>query len=131
MREFKFRAWDKNCEALIIWSEIEQLDEEGFVPFLDMMKDDRYLVMQYTGLTLEDKDVYEHDILLIVAEDENHNEIGRETCVVDFDRQSFVFAPSLKHRGLTQDALFKRYNARYLRWEVIGNIHENPELLNS
>lgn len=129
MREIKFRAWDKEAELMASWEEIDQLDADGLEPFLDMLKNERYEILQYIGLIVNKKPIYEHDIVLIVAEDGDGKEIGREKCVITFDRQSFVFAPSLNHRGLTRDELFSRYKASYLRWELLGNIYENPELL--
>lgn len=149
MRQIKFRAWDDARKVMIedfqffksgdlnadwiipkhaVWEDIK-----GDNNIVDMSKyphmRQQFEVMQYTGLIINEQEIYEHDVLRIVAEDENGNEIGKETCVVDFDRQAFVFAPSLKQRGLTQDALFKHYKAHYLRWKLLGNIYENPELL--
>lgn len=151
MRTIKFRAWDDSEKEMIEdfqWFKSGDSNGDWIIPKHKVWEDikgenntvemnkyphmrQQFGVMQYTGLDINDTEIYEHDVLLIVAEDGDGKEIGRETCVVDFDRQSFVFAPTLKHRGLTQDELFRRYKARYIRWELLGNIYENPELLES
>lgn len=85
---------------------------------------------QFTGLRdVENQEVYTKDIVKIRFYDEHQNLIAEETNIVDFDRAAFVFAPSEKHRGLSLDGFGNRYHWSYYEIEVIGNIFENPELL--
>jgi uncharacterized phage protein (TIGR01671 family) len=71
--------------------------------------------LQYTGLKDKNgKDIYEGDIVLY---DDEH----KEKHVISFGDGKF----GIKLRGE-----FWSFNVRYIdEYEVIGNIHENPELL--
>jgi len=131
MREIKFRAWDKNEERMI-YSGTEQND----YPFvwqlhntgIDVLEHDgtdwnrlKDLVFeQYTGLKDKNgKEIYEGDVLerfpywgwYVVYE----NGCFRMSWINEVQRVNW------KHYSLNQEMTED--------WEVIGNIHENPELL--
>ncbi len=88
-------------------------------------------VGQFTGLYDKNgREIYEGDILRIYGLSKTEKMLEQpEIDVVNFDRGAFVFAPSLKHRGLTLDKMFERHKAATMYLEVIGNIYETPELL--
>jgi len=116
MREIKFRAWDKehnvmrNFERIAGWSMSELND-----------KDTSQLYMQYTGL----KDIYEGDII----EDEEG-----DNYLIFWCESSFAFKADLI--GIDDDGkrTYGKFDEFYLfdisSPMVIGNIYENPELLN-
>ena len=145
-REIKFRAWDKekgqmlpvtlmdfnewwiSCKPVtdIKASPLEYGERNSF----KNENTDRHILMQYIRLKdVVNKDIYEGDIVKNRFFDENQNLIAEEINVVDFDRGSFVFAPALKHRGLSLDEFSNRYHWKYIEYEIVGNIYEDSELL--
>lgn len=132
MREFKFRAWDKINKRL---EEIDGYDlylADGNVyevypdsfgyecAFEKKNVSDRYEIMQYTGIKDKNgKEIYEGDIAIANLK---YFDIKNKKCKVIFKNGSF----GLQY-GYCDD-----YFKSFLAWddyEVIGNIYENPELL--
>lgn len=130
MKEIKFRAWDVENERWLPINEI--VNDWGSTPWIDAMytadtefglhdSGNTLVWQQYTGLKDKNgKEIYEGDILRGTASDDSR-EYTKNGCVV-----------------------FKEHELRYeldedfclpLNWyeslEVIGNIYENPELLQS
>jgi hypothetical protein len=109
-RIIKFRAWDKNNDAMFI--EIETgitFEDESHYKFSDFLEnDERWEVMQFTGLSDKlGKGIYEGDIL----EYENKR-------IEEVDFMNFIYS-SLDYGAdeIVSDC------------KVIGNIYENPELI--
>ena len=106
MREIKFRAWDKDLNRM--WSD-PSVNYES-------LKDESLVWMQYTGLKDRNgKEIYEGDIrcgkYYFDTEDQTRFQ------VMKWDKKSTCFywdGPEIP---------------RFIGVEVIGNIHENPELL--
>lgn len=107
MREIKFRAWHKNAQ------EFTELDFDVFdycfgwiVQHDGSINPNDFVFMQYTGLKDKNgKEIYEGDVL-----DNKEAVFFRAGC---FMTSIAALALSNNHR------------------EVIGNIYENPELLNN
>lgn len=91
-------------------------ERNGVIEDFDIVEVMPYTICQYTGLTDENgKKIWENDIVEIPSED------GYFKCEWEEDTVKFVF----NGNGLTVD--FDNYWAYEV--EVIGNIFDNPELL--
>lgn len=121
MREIKFRAWDTYKK---IWTEYKI--HEGIVFFLDKSTgvwvgkyDKRYKefdLMQHTGLKdMKGKEIYEGDI--VIQNNKKHR------VIFDEENARFCIRDDEFELGIT----FINHNNE--RMEVIGNIYENPELM--
>ena len=123
MREIKFRAWDKKRKEIF---QIGNLSISYSGSFLDctkrmtnLFREERLLipedceVMQYTGLKdINGEEIYEGDIIKWIDSD------GKERRdAVEFRRGHFFIC----NYDYSIDC--------YPQIEVIGNIYENPELL--
>lgn len=120
-RELKFRCWNGQVmyqmKALLI-------DENKY----KQLKDNTDIIMQYTGLKDNNgKDIYEGDILYDIAIDAK--------CRVVFGCYSTmrdgwgIEELSPKFCVLWSDD--SGYSPIQEKMEIIGNIYENPELLNN
>ncbi len=118
MREIKFRAWDKRVKCFYYFS-LKDLWAEGCEAQLSELDDPKHLALntdypyeeeeQYAGLKDKNtKEVYEKDIY-----DFGKGNVGE---VVFEDSSFFVDLPHGK---------FKLQSGG----QIIGNIHENPELI--
>ena len=123
MRELKFRVWEEREKAYDTWSYI--LDANGnlfrnaYGALIGCDKKD-YIVERYTGL--KDKNgemVYEGDIVLDCYD-------GDDAFIVEWDKDtaSFILTDTEHILNVSFDNF---YPDKYL--EVIGNIHENGDLL--
>ncbi|WP_229030989.1 YopX family protein [Lactiplantibacillus plantarum] len=122
----KFRAWDKENE-IYLYNVQDAYDMlSGFVKyddgenasydeccFSDFLDNKRYDVEQFTGLKdVNGKDIYEGDIL----------ENRKYRSIVKF--ASGKFLADLIETIQTFDLISETHGSK-----VIGNVHENPELL--
>lgn len=115
MREIKFRAWDKKRKRMFA---VTTLNASGAVSvFIDddglyLLPAEQIELMQYTGLKDKNgKEIYEGDIVKSGP----------------YCGKPIVFEEGRYWLGEEPDDLF----TSSVRWdiEIIGNIHENPELL--
>lgn len=112
MREIKFRAWDNLLRRMM--ANVERA--------VEMSKRPEFEVMQYTGL--KDKqgvEIFEGDIVRL-------NAGNFEVCLLEgcwYLRRKF-------DKGVSFGRLYETWTEcakEGLPYEVIGNIYENPELL--
>jgi uncharacterized phage protein (TIGR01671 family) len=117
MREIKFRCWYKHDEDHS--NEMEYLTLQEVAESGNIGDDhDDFIWMQYTGLKDKNgKEIYEGDVTALDESDE-YNAIIRW----NKETASFV-ADSIKGDCVSSHL----YGAGLC--EIIGNIHENPELL--
>jgi len=107
-RVIKFRAWDDDLKIMLNWEDMRYC----------VNPDSRFFISQFTGL--HDKngvEIYEGDIL-------SNSMAYPMVSSVKWNNDKALFNAISKHRTswlFSANALF----------EVIGNIYENPELLES
>lgn len=142
-REIKFRAWDKKDKVMrIVYGvlfkrvsnkgnrandivELHCSDYEGqraiILSHFERPLEDIEL-MQFTGLLdKQGKEIYEGDILAPMPNDYNPEYTGN--WIMTFDRGTFL-AESVDDRYETWAPYWTEQ-----QFEIIGNIYENPELL--
>ena len=118
---FKFRAWNKNENEYIY--DVEQIAipdiMEDFVTLFRIVlrgTSDNLTLEQCTGLRDKNgKTIYEGDIV------ETHDYTTEHSQIV-FDKGCYV----LKSKDV---AIYDHLSSYEKQCEIIGNIHENPELL--
>jgi uncharacterized phage protein (TIGR01671 family) len=128
-REIKFRAWDneENCWASAGSFLIDLTGELCWNEACTVQPPDKFTLMQYTGLKDKNgREIYEGDIV------KSSND-GKDGCDVWdglISKDSMSAAHGVKFDGFwsweDEDSI---YNIKY--YTVIGNIYENPELLNA
>ena len=142
-REIKFRAWDKKSGEFIDYFhilnngewDIFSEDEDGYFS----IRNGYYLcIMQYTGLKDKNgKEIYEGDIVVkdgyIWFDDNLPNYRGTVEWIYSQWQVVAHCVNKMKkgisdgiNEGLNDDGIDEGGNSE---WEVIGNIWENPELL--
>ena len=114
MREIKFRAWDKYEDGIHCMIDHDNLMKQVYGKRGDnIFNDDTHILMQYTGLKDKNgREIYEGDIVRMYG--------GEYHCGMyeyDVKRTIVLNCESLWHLGESENK------------EIIGNIYENPELL--
>ena len=121
MKELKFRAWDKERECHLDETELAGITPDGkYILYIEEEEiskleiEGNYILEQYTGLNDKNgKEIYEGDIVSVRNKNrKNEYDIG----VVEFGKAAFrcPFLLGKYHSGQV---------------EVIGNVHENADLL--
>ncbi|WP_286149674.1 YopX family protein [Romboutsia ilealis] len=136
MREIKFRAWDEEdkrmyCDDKVIVT-FSGFLEEVYVrrnSTVDELID--YKLMQYSGIKdIEGKEIYEGDIVEFLDEEVNYSHCG-----VEYDEFINIGKVIFSHDELMGWDITNRNMDLEEVWhyreyiKVIGNIYENPELL--
>lgn len=129
MREIKFRCWDKVAGLYLSNGNWTGINQDGnpwlVVEGKDVLGDsDRWVVEQYTGLKDKNgREVYEGDIVT--------DALGnKHTVEWDDEEVRYYFQPvgsTYYYDRVAPETT--DYSTMEGRWSVIGNIHENPELL--
>lgn len=123
MREIKFRAWDNETKTFIYSDRLICYKRKNYHRFSAGGSHDDYidyapdelLIEQYTGLRDKNgKEIYEGDILIYV-------DYPGYYFTVKFDYGAFF------GDGINDDMVFCDTDGEEIK--IIGNIHENPELL--
>lgn len=122
MREIKFRTWDKVNKKMELAFDLSSNPKYWW----DELKD--FPLMQYTGLQDKNgKEIFEGDVMPIVIENLGES-IKTVNGVVKFEQGQWnieYLHPFQKEMYIANlYSLFQRAEK-----EVIGNIYENPELL--
>lgn len=122
-REIKFRAWNAEDGVMI---DAEHLAFEEYAPLVDQLKSCHHL-MQFTGLLDKKKvEIYEGDIL-----NWHSGGYGGEKAKGDvyyengqFDVRKYQISGFLRDNGITNWGEVSQH------FIIIGNIYQNPSLLN-
>lgn len=122
MREIKFRAWDKVNKKMqysgIVWGEYDFPVLSGFNYGDDI--NNLSNLMQYTGLKDKNgKEIYEGDIIQWI--NYTTNDGMKNITVIEYDDKDASF-----YIGNWYDRYFPDTSKEAL---IIGNIYENPALL--
>jgi uncharacterized phage protein (TIGR01671 family) len=128
-REIKFRVWTGiKMEYNVVVGKLGAFYVEGLdpkdsaclSPFNTIYQPDTP-VMQYTGLKDKNrKEIYEGDVVSI-----NKDKISGKNGRVVFNNGAFIVITEVGKWSLFY------YDPKDVQLEVIGNIYENPELINS
>ncbi len=128
MREIKFRSWDKKekkmCNESLMIGNIG-LGEGSVIITEDVKKGNELIWMQFTGLKDKNgKEIFEGDIVIhkngykYIVE---FSEINAKWCLVQPRKEDGNVLEGVYTGGIDGQDIW--------RCEVIGNIYENPELL--
>ena len=125
-REIKFRAWDKKQKSFINGFNMIGFSTGQGAPKRKLQRFDTYwdeeevVIMQYTGLKDKNgKEIYEGDICIVSL---SYFKIKDEKATVIFHNGAFQFQYGC-------EKFFSKPHDAWDKVEVIGNIHDNPELL--
>lgn len=113
---FRFRAWNKE-EKIMHYDAEDTYDDLGGNPYIEksffgsLLEDDRYIVEQCTG---------------------KEDRIGKLIFEGDIIKIGVVYAPVVWNGGWFLkfwDVLEPFWHFDFVNHSIVGNIHENPELL--
>jgi uncharacterized phage protein (TIGR01671 family) len=126
MREIKFRAYHKTRKQMItpVWTfgEHYQFDNEFHNKWMYGIEAKDITLLQFTGMTdCEGKDIYEGDVL--------------ESTPQMLYLMEYVDGGRLVAKNLTHEDSYLHFNTnklktRYEAYKVVGNMYENPEMIN-
>ena len=118
MREIKFRAWDKINKDMFNVESINFQERKVYRDIVSYREFNDIELMQYTGLKdKNNKEIYKGDILF--------ESFGERYYKVVFENGSF----RAEFEGDFEEHSFDLIDVVLHRCEIIGNIYENPELM--
>lgn len=135
MREIKFRAWDSSIRRMLYQTNMEYFDDMiAFRINLDMLGDaQEIIIMQYTGLIDKNgKEIYEGDIIDIHQTVNGCNLFVVIWSDIGFSVRYLIdgeVSREYEYEYDIKELLEVNVNKYDKEIEVIGNIYDNPELL--
>lgn len=135
MREIKFRAWHKESKKML---RIQKMSfrHNKLLPYKWDIEHDgcEFELMQYTGLKdKSSKEIYEGDIIetyFVFSPGDAGYGVSQKPFIVSWDCERLAFRakkPKSKEFNLLDTIDFFTFQPQI--YKVIGNIYENPELL--
>jgi len=128
MREIKFRAWDRMRNRMLYPTEISfnydgKIDVWYGIDIDEKIRTTQEFIMQYTELKDKNgKEIYCGDIV----------QYGLRRSVIEFIENGYKAVSRIQRRNQGKRDWFKQEGIKDDIWsdcEIIGNIYENPELL--
>lgn len=137
MREIKFRCWqvfDEDEEGNPKWQMIgaDELVFINYEPLRDLLKNDpdSEIFMQYTGLKDKNgKEIYEGDIVEMKIERAEYEGQDEDEWKVWYEKGKVEFSSGCFWINTNGHSINCHFHYNDSHREVIGNIYENPELL--
>ena len=147
MKELKFRVWLENVECVrgidgeLVWNTESYYDYDPVIDnngLLDVEagwdiqghSDEKYTIEQYTGLKDKNgKEIYEGDIVDVIFPTKLRGVEEHQIWVCRFGVKRAGFVLNRETNARIFSLTFGEINAKNLAVEVIGNIHENADLL--
>lgn len=131
MKDIKFRVWNDKMRKMY-YSHTTKGGDNALWSWDAVFKDHIYYpdthLMQYTGLKdCNDTEIYEGDIVRFFADDNHTHTIHYKNGCFGYDPDRFF---GMIPFGINDHFEWDENNQSN-KVEVIGNIHENPELLDS
>jgi uncharacterized phage protein (TIGR01671 family) len=118
-REIKFRAWNKTKKQMV--QSYVHMGKNGHIYIAFTFPDDEYIPLQYTGLKDKNgKEIYEGDILSCKSKNGFEHRSTLRLGWSEDEQYGWCWDSGTIVTGV--DFINERYG-------VIGNIYENPELL--
>ena len=126
MREIKFRIWNCHGQVMHQWHE---LVEKNKIHLLDGQQS-MYKAMQYTGVKdKNDVEIYEDDIVRFADKYEWYRSPFRsEDEIKDILEDHVKYPYKQKLVKIPESYKWLLSGEIQTYWEVVGNIHQNPEL---
>ena len=129
MRDIKFRCWDTENKEMLEVQELDYEDSYNGQPMIrttmysDYFDTEDMILMQYVGLKdKNEKEIYEGDIVKFRFKDDRE-EFPDLIGYIEYQTTFTAF------RIMSNQGSFKIDITEIKFIEVIGNIYENPELL--
>lgn len=139
MRELKVRAWHKPYKQMC---QVESLRFDGNgvytavlieEPFYDrkLVEADEIVIEQFTGLKDRNgTDIYEGDIIQFEFWNEKYyRQIAYNSAIASYEAITVASPTSKKLRQKAKYSFSELYKISSKGFKVVGNIHENPELV--
>jgi len=142
MREIRFRAWDTRRRTMVYEVEVHSGEQDWWQAYIgtwEVLPASEGILMQYTGLKdKEGQEVYEGDVLLSETYATESNPMAEpDMAVVEFLSGAFGMR-YLSYQGLSvRNGRFESFQSligdedTLFEEKVIGNVYQNPELINN
>ena len=126
MREIKFRAWDTNKKCWVGGNSAFHLNDQN-APIIEVEKTRSGIkIMQFTGLLdRHGKEIYEGDVVRMYGNSLDVVKWIESIRMVGFGTERIKAGD----QNVIDTADVKNLQQEMARSEIIGNIYENPELL--